>query len=146
MKLKKGLEKCITVVFAAVFAICSFFTLFHFDIYPLGFRHSTIKTIVFCTIAFLLLAGYERLFNGSSSRKSNIIRIAIAFILAAIQVLLFLKILTPVGWDAFEVTNSAECGMYNEYYFVRHTNNIFMQILLSGWLKLLKPISFLSCP
>ena len=144
MKLKKGLEKCITVVFAAVFAICSFFTLFHFDIYPLGFRHSTIKTIVFCTIAFLLLAGYERLFNGSSSRKSNIIRIAIAFILAAIQVLLFLKILTPVGWDAFEVTNSAECGMYNEYYFVRHTNNIFMQILLSGWLKLLKPISFLS--
>ncbi len=144
MNIRRKLEKCITIVFTAVFSICSFFTLFHFDTYPLGFKHSTIKTIVFCTIAFLLLAGYERLFNGSFSRKSNTIRIAIVFILIAIQMLFFLKVLTPVGWDAFEVTNSAECGMYNEYYFVRHTNNIFMQILLSGWLKILKPFSYLS--
>lgn len=144
MRLKKGLEKCITILFTAVFAICSFFTLFHFDIYPLGFRHSTVKTIIFCIIAFLLVKGYERLFNGKTSKKSNAIRIVIAFISAAVQTLLFLKILTPVGWDAFEVTNAAEYGMYNEYYYVRHTNNLFMQMMLSGWLKIWKPFGFLS--
>lgn len=144
MKLRKKLEKCIAILFSIVFAICSFFTLFHFEIYPLGFKHSTVKTIVFCIIAFLLIKGYEYLFNGKISPKSNTIRIAFALILAAIQVLLFLKVLTPVGWDALEITNAAEYGMYNEYYFVRHTNNLFMQILLSGWLKILKPFSFLS--
>ena len=71
-------------------------------------------------------------------------RIAIAFILMVIQAGLFLKILTPIGWDVFEVTNSAECGMYNGYYFARYTNNLFMQIMLSGWLKFLQPVTFLS--
>lgn len=144
MKIKTSLERWIAIVFALVLAVCSFFTLFHFEIYPLGFKHSTAKTILFSITAFLLLASYERFLNGRTSKKSNLIRVTIALSLAAIQILLFLKVLTPVGWDAFEITNSAECGMYNGDYFVRHTNNLFMQLMLSGWLKILKPIGFLS--
>lgn len=138
------LEKWIAVLFTLVFVLCSFFTLFHFEMYPLGFDHSTPKTILFSIIAFFLLLSYEHFFSGKFSPRSNMIRIGIALILATIQVLLFLKILTPIGWDAFEITNSAEYGMYNEDYFVRHTNNLFMQIMLSGWLKILKPFGFLS--
>lgn len=144
MKLKMGLEKFIAILFSTVFGICSFFTLFHFKMYPLGFEHSSIKTFLSAIIAFILQTGYERLFNGNTSKKANIIRMAIAFILMVAQAGLFLKILTPIGWDAFEITNSAEYGMYNGYYFARHTNNLFLQIMLSGWLKFLQPITFLS--
>ena len=144
MKIRRILEKSIAVLFSIVFAVCSFFTLFHFEKYPLGFNHSTIKVIVFALITAGIIIGYEKLFNGSNSKKANITRVVIAIILLMIQVLLFLKVLTPIGWDALEITNSVEYGMYNGDYFVRHTNNLFMQILLSDYINLLKPIHFLS--
>lgn len=144
MKIKRTLEKSVAILFSIVFAICSFFTLFHFEKYPLGFNHSTIKTIFFALLAVGIMVGYEKLFNGSTSKKACTLRAAIAVILLMIQVLLFLKILTPIGWDALEITNSAEYGMYNGDYFVRHTNNLFMQIFLADYLNVLKFISFLS--
>lgn len=144
MKIRSFLEKSISVFYAAVFAVCSFFTLFHFERYPLGFAHSTVKTGVFALLCGGLTAGYAKLLGGRTSRRSNMVRFAVALILTAAQFLLFLKILTPIGWDAMEVTNSAEFGMYNGEYFARHTNNLFMQLMLSGWLKALKFIPFLS--
>ncbi len=144
MKIRSFLEKSISVFYAAVFAVCSFFTLFHFERYPLGFAHSTVKTGVFALLCGGLTAGYAKLLGGRTSRRSNMVRFAVALILAAVQFLLFLKILTPIGWDALEVNNSAEFGMYNEEYFVRYPNNLFMQMMLSGWLKVLKFIPFLS--
>lgn len=100
--------------------------------------------MIFASIAFILAFGYEKIFQGNTSKRAVAGRITIAFILFVIQILLFLKILTPIGWDAFEITNSAQCGLYNGDYFVRHTNNLFMQIMLSDWLKVFRPIGFLS--
>lgn len=144
MKIKKTLEKSIAIVFSMIFAVCSFFTLFHFEKYPLGFSHSTVKTLVSALISTGLFIGYVNLFNGRNTKKTNIARIFIAILLLILQVLLFLKVLTPIGWDAFEITNSAEYGMYNGDYFVRHTNNLFMQILLSDYLKIMKLLPLLS--
>lgn len=144
MNNRKLLEKSISIFFSLTFLICGFFTLFHFEKYPLGFNHNTIKTIIFASISFALSLGYEKIFNGSTSKKAIASRTAIAFLLLVVQILLFLKILTPIGWDAFEITNSAEYGMYNGDYFVRHTNNLFMQIILSDWLKVFKSVDFIS--
>lgn len=144
MRNRKIIENSISIVFSFIFLICGFFTLFHFEKYPLGFNHSTAKTTLFASISYALSIGYEKIFRGSTSKKAIVGRIIIAFLLFVVQVLLFIKVLTPIGWDAFEITNSAECGLYNGDYFVRHTNNLFMQIMLSDWLRVLKPIGFIS--
>lgn len=144
MKIRQRMEWSIAIAFSLVFAICSFFTLFHFEKYPLGFAHSTLKTLASAAIAAVLLTGYVKILNGSITPKANMVRGLFAVVLISVQVLLFLKILTPIGWDALEVNNSAEYGLYNGDYFVRYPNNLFMQMMLSGWLKLLKGIGFLS--
>ena len=144
MTINKGIKKAIDIVFALLFAICSFFTLFHFKKYPLGFEHSIWKTLLFALVAAVLSVLYVRFLNRLAKGRANIVRLFFALFLLAIQVFLFLKVLTPIGWDAFELTNSAECGMYNEVYFIRCPNNLFLQRLLSGWLKLWEGIGFLS--
>lgn len=144
MNFKKLSEQSIRLFYSIVFFICSFFILFHFEKYPLGFNHSIIKVLLFAIISAFTVFSYEKVFHGNTSVKANIIRGAIAFILIIIQVLLFLKILSPVGWDAFEVNNSAIYGLYNGDYFARYPNNLFMQILLSNWLKLLSFTEFIS--
>lgn len=144
MKIRRTLEKSIAVIFSIVFAVCSFFTLFHFEKYPLGFHHSTLKTLIFALVCAGILIGYVKLFDGRNTKRVNIARLSIAFLLIILQVLLFLKVMTPIGWDAFEITNSAEYGMYNGDYFIRHTNNLFMQILLSDYLKIMKFLPILS--
>ena len=144
MNFKKLSEQSIRLFYSIVFFICSFFILFHFEKYPLGFNHSIIKVLLFAIISAFTVFSYEKVFHGNTSVKANIIRGSIAFILIIIQVLLFLKILSPVGWDAFEVNNSAIYGLYNGDYFARYPNNIFMQILLSIWLKLLSFTEFIS--
>lgn len=43
MKIRRTLEKSIAVIFSIVFAVCSFFTLFHFENIPSGFITAHLK-------------------------------------------------------------------------------------------------------
>lgn len=138
------LNKMIHTAFLIIFSICAFFTLFHFERYSLLFQHSISKTFLFCvTAAFIfMLWGYT--LSGKNIQVCNRIRITTIFILLTVQVLLFLKIITPIGWDVMEVVNSAEFGMYNGDYFVKYPNNLFLHLLLSFYLKMTGFIPYLS--
>lgn len=138
------LEKIVHIVFFAVFFVCAFFSLFHFSQYPLLFQHSIVKTILFAGIAVLIAAAWEYIFKGKTTPGWNKIRIIIFGILVLVQVFLFLKVMTPIGWDVLEVVNSAEYGLYNGDYFAKYPNNLFLQILLSGYLRITGFIPYLS--
>lgn len=144
ISISKYLEKTIHIIFCIVFFICAFFSLFHFPQYSLLFRHSAVKTILFAVLATLIMMIWEYIFKGKTDPKWNRIRILIFAILVSVQVFIFLKTITPIGWDVLEVVNSAEYGMYNGDYFAKHTNNLFMQIFLSAYLKLTSFIPNLS--
>lgn len=134
--IQKITEKLIYIVFAAVFGVCAFCTLVHFPKYYLLFQHSTVKTVLFCIAAAVVILIWENILQGRVEKKYNLIRFLTALILLFVQVFLFLKIMSPIGWDVLEVVNSAEFGMYNGDYFVKHSNNLFLQILLSAYLKI----------
>lgn len=142
--LKHFLENSIHVIYLLVFCICAFFTLFHFKKYPLGFPHSTPKTILFACLAALILFLWEYLLKGKNNKFCNIVRACTTITLVLLQIFLFLKTITPIGWDVLEVVNAAEFGLYNGDYFVKHPNNLFLEIFLSKVLHLTSFITFLS--
>lgn len=144
MNIIKLFEKMISILFLIVFLVCSFFSLFHFEKYSLLFQHSILKTVLFASIAAGILIAWDHLLKGKNDKKSNVIRIVTAFILILIQVYLFLKVMTPIGWDVLEVVNSAEYGMYNGDYFAKYPNNLFTQLFLSIYLKAVGFIPYLS--
>lgn len=143
VKVQKSMEQAVHILFSIIFFICTFFTLFHFEKYPLGFQHSTVKTLIFAGAAMLLVKGYCVCIE-KSGNKGNLVRILVALILGIVQILLFLKIMTPIGWDVVEVVNSAEHGIYNGYYFARLPQNLLLHLILRGWLKIFDFISFLT--
>lgn len=143
-KTSQFLEKILHIIFLIVFLVCAFFSLFHFPQYSLLFQHSTIKTLFFACIAAFILFGWEFILKGQTSKATNIIRLSTCIILLLAQVYLFLKVITPVGWDVLEILNSAEYGMYNGDYFAKYPNNLFLQLFLTFYLKITNFIPFLS--
>lgn len=144
INLKKIAQKVISIIFFIVFLICTFFSLFHFEKYSLLFQHSIIRTLLFTSIAVGILIAWEHLLKGKNDKRSNSIRVLTAFILIPAQVYLFLKVMTPIGWDVQEVVNSAEYGMYNGDYFAKYPNNLFLHLLLSTYLKIVNFVPYLS--
>lgn len=138
------LDKVIHAIFLIVFCICAFFTLFHFERYSLLFQHSIAKTFLFCVIATFIFLFLGYILSGKNIQVCCRIRVTVIFILLTAQVFLFLKIMTPIGWDVMEVVNSAEFGMYNGDYFVKYPNNLFLHLLLSFYLKMTRFIPYLS--
>lgn len=143
-KFKSLIEKSIHTVFLFVALACAFFTLIHFPQYNLHFNHSIIKTLLFAGISTIIFKSWEFLLKNKNSKTTLTIYLITCIILLPIQILLFLKIASPIGWDVFEVVNSAEFGIYNGEYFVKYPNNLTLQTLLSVYLKATSFITFLS--
>lgn len=143
-KIKNLLKKSIHIVFLFVALTCTFFTLIHFPQYNLHFNHSIVKTLLFASISTVIFKSWELLLKNKTPKTTLTIYLITCTILLPIQILLFLKIASPIGWDVLEVVNSAEFGIYNGDYFVKHPNNLALQILLSVYLKATSFISFLA--
>lgn len=141
--IREKLEKLVHIVFSLIFVILAFFTLFHFEKYTLKFEHSILKTIVFAVCAFFIVEGYVTGLE-KSRNKENLVRIIFAVVLCIVQLLFFLKVMTPIGWDVMEVVNSAEFGMYNGDYFTRLPQNLLLHLLLRSWWQLFDFIPSMS--
>ena len=142
--MSKVVNNIIKYCFALIFLICTFFTLFHFERYPLGFVHSIWKTIIVAIIVFLVVWSFQKITNSFNDKVSRYIRIILFAFFVIIQFTLFLKIITPIGWDAGEVYYSAVYGISDWNYFSLHHNIIFPVLMMQNWLKVTEFASFLS--
>lgn len=80
--MSKVVNNIIKYCFALIFLICTFFTLFHFERYPLGFVHSIWKTIIVAIIVFLVVWSFQKITNSFNDKVSRYIRIILfAFLL-----------------------------------------------------------------
>lgn len=143
-KLLQYISKFIDYLFLIIFVILSFFTLFHFERYPLGFQHSVFKTVVFCLLTMAILWGGTWIYEKIPFNMRKWIGLGLVGILIIIQFAYFLKTLTEIGWDAQELNNAAIYGMYNGDYYVRCPNQLFPFLLLRGWFVLVKWVPVLS--
>lgn len=143
-KLLQYISKSIEYIFLVIFIVLSFFSLFHFERYPLGFQHSIFKTVVFCLVTMAILWGGTWIYEKIPFNMRKWIGLGLVGILIIIQFAYFLKTLSEIGWDAQELNNAAIYGMYNGYYFARYPNQLLPFFLLRGWLYTVKWVPFLS--
>ena len=143
-KLTAFFENSIHIVFFIIALISSFFTVIHFPQYDLHFQHSIPETILSAFIAALIFFLWDRLLKNKTKKATAVIYLITCGLLLSLQIFLFLKVATPIGWDVMEVLNSAEFGMYNGDYFAKYPNNLTLRLFLSLYLKATSFLPFLS--